>query len=180
MQTRKLIVVDGVRVSFLLQMEAKSKPTELGHVGDCCFGRTCLRPNCRFAHPDGRKLDEDPEVASRAAIKFMIECKFGRRCVRERCAYVHSHGRIVDVGDLSNQKKEALKAKRMKKAQQRRSEPKTILRPLLPHSEGQEQSEGQTRLTIPPTLEREGQPSIRPPGGPALCVAEEIEGSPPI
>lgn len=47
---------------------------------DCKFGRMCKRPECWFQHPQGRIIDQDPNLSM---------CRFGNECGRPDCFYVH-------------------------------------------------------------------------------------------
>ena len=48
----------------------------------CKYGASCRRPDCYFAHPEGK------EARSNAVI-----CKFGKKCWRENCYFVHPDGK---------------------------------------------------------------------------------------
>lgn len=60
----------------------------------CRFGRACPRPECSYAHPDGRDLDLARPRRDQPPPGAL--CKWGRLCRRRDCEWTHPEGREVD------------------------------------------------------------------------------------
>ena len=50
------------------------------------FGRRCKRRDCFYDHPEGRRIDDNPEKGM---------CKYSVRCNRPDCLYDHPEGRTT-------------------------------------------------------------------------------------
>ena len=84
----------------------------------CRFGRACHRPDCWFAHPEARAVDDKAAGAGAGAGGGGVSgggsgasaapsaapgappgaapCRFGTACTRAGCYFAHPEGRVVD------------------------------------------------------------------------------------
>lgn len=80
----------------------------------CRFGRSCQRPDCKYGHPSGRRIDEDERCRATSVFKIPKRCKFDHNCRKLNCWFVHPHGRAIDA-ERKQSPKESRKERRYKK-----------------------------------------------------------------
>eukprot|EP01102_Stenamoeba_stenopodia_P020929 TRINITY_DN8311_c0_g1_i1.p1 TRINITY_DN8311_c0_g1~~TRINITY_DN8311_c0_g1_i1.p1 ORF type:complete len:201 (-),score=36.99 TRINITY_DN8311_c0_g1_i1:486-1088(-) len=79
----------------------------------CRYSRNCRRPDCYFAHPEGRFIESNPgggranspqhhhdqsnsHAHNGVGHKNPTPCRFDRQCKRPECYFAHPNGRDID------------------------------------------------------------------------------------